>query len=118
MDYLQIEGVEFGGMVVKSDTLTETTDTLKGVGISAVLINHYLNHNVSGDMKGFAAQWIFLFFVISGYGLSHSLEKRFSTGITLKFLILYYFSRFVRIFPLLWVAFFFNLWVTKQSLSY
>jgi peptidoglycan/LPS O-acetylase OafA/YrhL len=105
-------------MILKSDTLAETTDTLKGIAISAVLINHYLNINVSGNQSGFANQWIYLFFVISGYGLSHSLKKRFSAGISLTLLMQYYFSRFIRIFPLLWVAFFLTLWITNRNLSY
>ena len=32
----------------------EPTNTLKGIAIIAVLINHYLNMNVSTDSSGFA----------------------------------------------------------------
>jgi len=95
-----------------------TTDTLKGVAISAVLINHYLNLNISGDWAGFAYQWVSIFFLLSGYGLFHSLESRFRKKITVKKVLLYYYERVIRIFPLLWVAWFIQFIISRGDISY
>lgn len=81
-------------------------NTLKGVAIIAVLVNHYLGINVSGDISGFANTWIAVFFIVSGYGLFYSIERRFSGPgkNNLHEGVFFYFDRFMRIFPLLWLA--------------
>jgi peptidoglycan/LPS O-acetylase OafA/YrhL len=85
-------------------TSLETTNTLKGVAILTVLINHYLNFNVSGDYLGFANLWVSMFFIVSGYGIYLSLERKFTQGFTFRGLLIFYCHRFVRIFPFLWLA--------------
>jgi len=85
-------------------TSLETTNTLKGVAILTVLINHYLNFNVSGDYLGFANLWVSIFFIVSGYGIYLSLERKFIEGCTFRGVLIFYYHRFVRVFPLLWLA--------------
>jgi peptidoglycan/LPS O-acetylase OafA/YrhL len=101
----------------KNEDTTNTTNTLKGIAISAVLMNHYLNLNVSRDYVGFGNLWISVFFILSGYGLSRSLDRRFETTIYSKELFLFYYERFIRIFPLLWLAWFIELIVKGGHLS-
>ena len=96
----------------------DTTDTLKGVAISAVLMNHYMNLNISADWSGFAYQWVSVFFLLSGYGLFYSFEKRFHETITVKKLFTYYYGRLVRIFPLLWIAWFIQFIISRGDISY
>ena len=98
-------------------TTTGTTNTLKGLAIIIVLINHYLNLNVTGNYTGFANLAISIFFVLSGYGLSFSLRKRFGDTFTAKGVFRFYFDRAIRIFPLLWLAWLVQSAVTGEELS-
>ena len=84
-----------------------STNSLKGIAILIVLINHYLNLNVSGNSAGFANLWIAIFFMLSGYGIEHSLEKTFNNGTqqTARLYFRFYYSRLIRIFPLFLVAY-------------
>lgn len=97
----------------------EATNTLKGIAISVVLINHYMNLNISGDNRGYANLWISIFFILSGYGLFQSLSYRFGgNSYNAKALFSFYFQRFIRIFPLLWIAWFFELIIRRGDLSF
>ena len=89
---------------MENERALNTTNTLRGIAISAVLINHYLNLNVSGDNRGFANLFTSIFFVLSGYGIFLSLDRRFSTTLCPKEIISFYYQRFIRLFPLLWLA--------------
>ena len=83
-----------------------STNSLKGIAIIAVLINHYLNLNVQGDSTGFANLWIVVFFILSGYGIQYSLSSRFNDErISLKIIFNFYYSRIIRILPLFWIAY-------------
>lgn len=93
----------------------ETSNTLKGIAISAVIINHYLNLNVSGDSRGFANAWIAVFFFVSGYGLFHSLNRRNLSNA--RELLAFYYQRIIRIFPLLWIAWIIGLIVRGGKMS-
>ena len=63
------------------DTLS-VTNTLRGIGILVVLVNHYLTLNITGDNRGFAQLWIAVFFIVSGYGINYSLSRSsFKDGI-------------------------------------
>jgi len=96
----------------------DTTNTLKGIAISMVLTNHYLNLNMSGDFGGFADSFIHIFFILSGYGLHHSLYRRFSKqNNILKSLLIFYYERIVRIFPLLWIALFVEKMIRGGTIS-
>lgn len=80
----------------------QTTNTLKGIAILAVVVNHYLLRNIAGNYTGYANAWIAIFFFLSGYGLFHSLNRRNPSSIS-QWLAFYY-QRAIRIFPLLWIA--------------
>ena len=105
-------------MPSKNFASIDTTDTLKGVAIAAVLINHYLNLNITGNWAGFAYQWVAIFFVLSGYGLFHSLERRFQDTISLRKVLIFYYERAIRIFPLLWLAWLIQLIISRGDISY
>lgn len=85
----------------------DSTDTLRGIAILTVVVNHYLNRNLSGDYTGFAALWISLFFIVSGYGIYSSLEKLLvaDNRIEPRNLVKFYFLRIIRIYPLFWAAY-------------
>lgn len=85
----------------------DSTDTLKGIAIIAVLLNHYLNLNVGGDSQGFANLLIGIFFMMSGYSIAYSLQKLFAQRpqkVT-RNIFTFYSQRIIRIFPLFWVAY-------------
>ena len=103
-------------MKTKNLKTVGTTNTLKGIAILAVLINHYLNLNISGNSTGFANAWIAIFFFLSGYGLFHSLKHQ--NLYTTKDLLLFYYQRIIRIFPLLWIAWIIELMVRRGNISF
>ena len=83
-----------------------STNSLKGLAICAVLINHFLNLNINGDYLGFAGLFVSLFFMVSGYGIHYSLERSgFAATPRLKILLRFYFNRLVRIYPLFITAY-------------
>lgn len=97
---------------------TRTTNTLKGIAIFTVLINHYLNLNTLKDSSGFASAWISIFFIMSGYGVYHSLSIRSSGDAGLKKIWgSFYRDRAIRIFPLLWIAWIIQLAINKGGMS-
>lgn len=99
----------------------QTTSTLKGIAISGVLVNHYLNLFVSGVSNGYANIGISIFFMLSGYGIFHSLDKYYIANPNKIFsnqLLLFYAHRIVRIFPLLWLAWLIEIFLRKGNLSF
>ena len=87
-------------------TTFEVTESIKGIAIIAVLLNHLINLHVASDFVGFANGIISVFFVFSGYGIYASLQK---SGVSLddigiKFLVHYYIIKIFRIFPLYCIA--------------
>ncbi len=83
-----------------------STNSLKGIAICAVLINHFLNLNVTGDYLWFASLIVGLFFIVSGYGISASLERSHTAGsFQASGLADFYFSRLIRIYPLFIAAY-------------
>jgi peptidoglycan/LPS O-acetylase OafA/YrhL len=85
----------------------DSTNTLRGIAILIILINHYLNLNVSITNIGFANLWVAIFFILSGYGIQHSLGKTFNNGKQQSALqyFRFYYSRIIRIFPLFLMAY-------------
>jgi len=90
-----------------SDTRDITT-YLKGVAIAAVIINHFLNRYVEGSQGGFANAMVSIFFLLSGYGLYYSFEKRFKDGYSLKKIGRYYLDRGLRIIPIYFMVLLIN----------
>lgn len=92
-----------------------TTDTLKGIAIIAVLVNHYLNQYVSGDYGGFAYLFLSVFFFLSGYGIYISFEERSLKKITTGIIITNFYNRVIKIFPLFWIALCLQSYITGFS---
>lgn len=83
-----------------------STNSLKGLAIFAVLINHFLNLNVTGDYLWFASLFVSLFFIVSGYGIYCSLERSATSGsFHARELADFYFIRLIRIYPLFITAY-------------
>ena len=82
------------------------TNSLKGIAICAVLINHFLNYNVKGNFLWFASLFVSIFFIVSGYGIYHSLNRTYGVQpLRFKQLVFFYFNRLLRIYPLFLVAY-------------
>lgn len=77
---------------------------LRGVVIVAVLVNHYFDHFTSVDRSNIANTMVSVFFVLSGYGIAASLQKRMGSGLSAGKLFTFYKTRIARIFPLLWIS--------------
>jgi peptidoglycan/LPS O-acetylase OafA/YrhL len=93
----------------------KATETLKGLAIFVVLINHYLNDNFSGNYGGFANITISIFFLLSGYGIYLTLDKRFADNkFSWQALGAFYYDRLIRIFPLFWLALVIQTLVTQR----
>lgn len=74
--------------------------------------------NVAGNSTGFANLWIVIFFMLSGYGVQYSLARHLQQKkYILKNLIKFYYLRFVRIFPLFWMAYLAECFVFNQKVS-
>jgi peptidoglycan/LPS O-acetylase OafA/YrhL len=102
----------------RTDT-RKATETLKGLAIIAVLINHYLNDNFSSSYGGFANTTISIFFLLSGYGIYSTLNKRFpDRNFSWQVLGSFYYDRLIRIFPLFWLALVIQTIVTQKSFSW
>jgi len=83
-----------------------STNSLKGLAICAVLLNHYLNLNIKGDYLWFANLFVGLFFITSGYGIYYSLQRASKEGLLgPENLFRYYTNRLVRIYPLFIIAY-------------
>ena len=93
-------------------------NTLKGIAISVVLVNHYLNLNFAGDRTGFANLWISVFFILSGFGLFNSLDRLLASGFTVSGLVEFYYERSTRVFPLLWMAWLIESFVSGGRISF
>jgi len=76
-----------------------TTDSLRGIAILAVLLNHYLNAFVPGNQEGFANAVICVFFLLSGYGCYLSLSRRSPDGMKISTAVWFYFDRALRFLP-------------------
>jgi peptidoglycan/LPS O-acetylase OafA/YrhL len=72
---------------------------------------------VSKDFSGYANGVVALFFVLSGYGIFHSLEGKLNYGrniISLQALLVFYWSRALRIFPLYWLFLLLDAYVRNE----
>jgi peptidoglycan/LPS O-acetylase OafA/YrhL len=97
-------------MLSSSDKRPDVGDTrditsyLRGFAIVVVLANHFINAYVSGQFIGYANGVISIFFVLSGYGIFHSVKRDFEVkGESLTSVLRFYYSRALRIFPLYWL---------------
>lgn len=85
------------------------TNALKGIAILVVVCFHFANNFDEAFyirwLTEYAIAVIAIFFVLSGYGIFQSLERRFAQGgSTAKILLRFAFDRAVRIYPLYWLS--------------
>lgn len=80
------------------------TDALRGLAVLAVLVNHYANRNLGGDVTGLANAMLALFYLCSGYGCFLSLERRCAGSMDSRVAARFYWDRASRILPLFWLA--------------
>ncbi len=103
------------GPVQSSEIDTRAScDSLKGLAILAVLINHYMNDFSTINVGGFANTIVSVFFLLSGYGIFVSVTKKVVNDFSLKSLGLFYRDRLVRLFPLYWIALALQMWVNHE----
>jgi peptidoglycan/LPS O-acetylase OafA/YrhL len=72
--------------LIRQDNTRDATNSLKGFAILIVLANHFLNQYVDpNNFSGLANATLSIFFIVSGYGIAHSLEQRSKrTGIKMS----------------------------------
>ena len=80
----------------------EVTNYLKAFAILAVCANHFINGYITKSLTGYANGFISIFFVLSGYGIYHSLKKHTNKPLSELFIV-FYKKRLLRIYPLFWV---------------
>ena len=81
------------------------TSYLRGMAIIIVLVNHYVNYYLSDQFGGYAYRLVSFFFVLSGFGIYHSLDNAISKGtMNSAGLVYYFYKRLIRILPLYWLA--------------
>ena len=88
--------------VKKDMNSREATNYLKGFAILAVLVNHFINTFLTPAFKGYASGFIAIFFVLSGYGIYHSLKKQVNKP-PFGFIAYFFRKRLLRIYPLFWI---------------
>ncbi len=85
-----------------------TTGYLKGIAITGVVVGHTLNYYLPGSVRwteGLDNGLVAIFFVLSGYGIYHSLERRLGVEENRpRALLHYYAGRAWRVYPLFWLA--------------
>jgi peptidoglycan/LPS O-acetylase OafA/YrhL len=86
-----------------STTKRELTSYLKGIAIIAVLTNHYVNSHITQTFSGYANGLVSFFFILSGYGLYHSLSASYNHDSKLDQVKHFYTKRITRIYPLYWL---------------
>lgn len=82
------------------------TAYLKGIAITGVVVGHTLWYYIPGAWRttqGYENGMVSIFFVLSGYGIYHSLEQRVSATENLRrYLPGFYARRAWKIYPLFW----------------
>lgn len=90
--------------------MTDTRDVtsyLRGFALLVVMTNHYFNRYVTDQLTYYAQGAIAIFFVLSGYGISHSLARNFSGQTpSLRGAVRFYCGRALRVYPLYWLFLF------------
>ncbi len=80
------------------------TDTLKGLAILVVIVNHYLKVHVTDTVGGIAYTFLAVFFLVSGYGIHYSLVRR-DIGFRVPGKVLRFWAdRLLRLLPLYYLA--------------
>ncbi|MBI5870702.1 MAG: acyltransferase [Actinobacteria bacterium] len=99
-----------------------TTTYLKGIAITGVVVGHTLFHYVPGSLSktaGLENCMVAIFFVLSGFGIYHSLEKSLSHSEGKKRALAVYFkNRAWRIYPLFWLSLFLTPFFVQQFVGW
>lgn len=87
----------------------QTTDYLKGLAIVAVLVSHYASFYAFDIYQRwlfeYASEFVAVFFILSGYGLYHSLSRhRQGARLSGRQLLDFYIGRALKIYPLYWAS--------------
>jgi len=107
MQYRRITG--------RIDSLSNTTSSreisnfIKGAAIILVMASHFFElydpELYQEHLSNYANAFISVFFILSGYGMFHSFERRFGSGENLTRVILIFFrDRFIRVYPVYLLA--------------
>jgi len=84
----------------------KSADYMRGLTILVVIINHYVNTFISAKYLGFGHTAVGLFFILSGYGIWHSLDRHMKPGKNIFLSIAsFYIRRILRIYPLFLISF-------------
>ena len=81
---------------------TDITNWLKAIAILAVCVNHFIIIYTPRAFGIYANGIISFFFLFSGFGIFHSLNKTSHLPIK-EFLLLHFKKRLIRIYPLFWI---------------
>lgn len=84
-------------------TNKDLSSYLKGFAILTVISAHFSIRFLPEQIMPFGNHFIAIFFILSGYGLYFSLKRKKDTN--RDSILLFYFKRFVRIYPLYWINF-------------
>ena len=101
------------------DCTRDETNSLRGFAILFVIANHFLNQYVDPHtFKGFANALMSIFFVLSGYGIANSLERRpKKAGTKMTPSLRFYIDRIPRIYPLLIISLLLDGWISNKAHS-
>ncbi len=84
--------------------MRKNTDYLKGLAIFMIMAGHYFKKLVPGQYVIGGNGFVSIFFVLSGYGLYHSLARQFGKNADLRGLAMFYLRRAKRLYPLYWIS--------------
>ena len=83
---------------------------VKGLAITAIVLIHYTQYyarDVYSPIAGLANGFVAVFFVISGYGIYFSLQRRLADSSSInKVLTTFFFARAAKIMPYYWLSIF------------
>lgn len=87
-----------------------TTDYVRGAAILIIIFSHFtsIDHGiffVRHSTLGMLVSVVSVFFVLSGFGIYHSLVRDFSNkGISFQSVASYFFWRLIKLYPMYWFA--------------
>lgn len=86
------------------------TEYIKGIVIGVVMMAHYASYYYfdvyNRWLFEYASEAVSVFFILSGYGLYYSLDRRRARTAATRRLTDFYFRRALRIYPLYWLSLF------------
>lgn len=103
---------------IPQESTKDSTNSLRGFAIVFVLANHFLNQYVDPSFRGFANAVISIFFILSGYGIAHSLERHPKETVRTRHPFFhFYIDRIVRIYPLFILSLLLEGWISNLTFS-